>query len=327
MKNAAPPAVAIIGSGVSGLTCAVVFAEREHRVTIFANETGEQTTSAAAAAIWFPYDAEPAAKVIPWSLATYEHLRKLARDPGTGVSMIELRCFSRANEMPIPHWGGPLGACPLTRATKGKRDRAQNTFPSAFSSGFSIRVPLTDTTRYLDYLRERLTNAGGRIKTVHLQSIEQVPRPFKIIVNCAGIGARELTPDPGLESHRGQVAIVGKHDLRCAIVCDDPPLMYAIPRKSDCVFGGTNSVNSSRDPVKAETEAIVRECSRVLNIEAPAVIATRVGLRPYRKSGVRVELERLEDGRAVIHNYGHGGSGFTLSWGCAEDVLRLSKAV
>jgi len=157
-------------------------------------------------------------------------------------------------------------------------------------------------------------------------SIERTEKEFgglQIIVNCAGMGARELTPDPEMEPHRGQVAIVPRLDLQCAIVCDDPPLMYAIPRASDCVFGGTNSVNGSREPDTTDTNAIVRECSRVVNIEVPRVIATRVGLRPYRKSGVRLESEKLRDGRAVIHNYGHGGSGFTLSWGCADDVLRL----
>ena len=46
--------VAIIGAGVSGPTCGVVFAEREWKVTSFADETGQQTTSAAAAAVWFP---------------------------------------------------------------------------------------------------------------------------------------------------------------------------------------------------------------------------------------------------------------------------------
>jgi D-amino-acid oxidase len=66
------------------------------------------------------------------------------------------------------------------------------------------------------------------------------------------------------------------------------------------------------------------ECSRVLNIDKPNILAERVGLRPFRKSGVRVERDELRDGRTVIHNYGHGGSGFTLSWGCAREVVNLA---
>src|SRR5438093_857295 len=92
--------VAIIGAGVSGLTCGVVFAERGYRTAIFAKETGQQTTSAAAAAIWFPYHVEPAEGVIPLALRTFDVLADLARVPGTGVAMIELRQFSRTGEIP-----------------------------------------------------------------------------------------------------------------------------------------------------------------------------------------------------------------------------------
>ena len=56
---------------------------------------------------------------------------------------------------------------------------------------------------------------------------------------------------------------------------------------------------------------------------AARILRERVGLRPFRKTGVRLEREKLSDRRTVIHNYGHGGSGFTLSWGCAENVFRL----
>jgi len=101
-------------------------------------------------------------------------------------------------------------------------------------------------------------------------------------------------------------------------------LMYVIPRTNDCVFGGTNDVSDNLDPDPATTKAIVAECSRVLEIEKPRVLRERVGLRPFRKSGVRLEKEKLRDGRTVIHNYGHGGSGFTLSWGCAEKVVELA---
>jgi D-amino-acid oxidase len=120
--------------------------------------------------------------------------------------------------------------------------------------------------------------------------------------------------------------LVEKLDLRGAVVCDDPPLMYVIPRTNDCVFGGTNEISDDLVPDPDVTAAIMSECSAVLNIAPPRKIATRVGLRPYRKSGVRVEAGRLADGRAMIHNYGHGGAGFTLSWGCARTLLELVRA-
>jgi hypothetical protein len=40
---------------------------------------------------------------------------------------------------------------------------------------------------------------------------------------------------------------------------------------------------------------------------------------------IRVEPDRLADRRPVIHNYGHGGAGFTVSWGCAANVLAYAE--
>src|SRR6266550_390616 len=94
--------VAVVGAGVSGLTCAVLFAEQGYRTAIFAEEIGQRTTSAAAGAIWYPYDVEPFD--VLWSLDTYNTLRLLADTPATGVSMIELRTFSRTGTIQIPDW-------------------------------------------------------------------------------------------------------------------------------------------------------------------------------------------------------------------------------
>src|SRR5438876_9632948 len=96
--------IAIVGGGVSGLTCGVLFAERGFRTAIFAEQIGQQTTSGAAGALWFPYDAEPAHKVIPWALDTYKALVDPTRDPRSGVAMIELRQFSRTGKIEIPDW-------------------------------------------------------------------------------------------------------------------------------------------------------------------------------------------------------------------------------
>lgn len=309
--------VAIIGAGVSGLTCGVAFAERGFEVKIFAEQVATRTTSGAAGALWFPYDAEPAEKVIPWALATYQLLVDLSKDPRTGVSIIELRQYCRTGKIQIPAWA-PVVSSEVERSFN---------IPGLFTDGFSLRVPLIDTTIYLDYLIERLQKSSGEIKAnVRFEKLDDVDPRFDLLINCAGIGARDLVRDLDLEPHRGQVAIVPKIDnLNCAVVCDDAPLMYAIPRMNDCVLGGTNDVSDDLNPDPKTTKAIVAECSRVVDIQEPRVLRERVGLRPFRKSGVRLEKEKLNGGRTVVHNYGHGGSGFTLSWGCANEVVGLAE--
>ena len=315
--------VAIVGAGVSGLTCGVVLAEHGCRVTIFAKDVGQLTTSSAAAAVWFPYHVEPAERAIPLALETYQVLVDLARFPETGVSIIESRQFLRSGEIEIPEWAIPLGAERLSSVETGLGPVYGN---HSFKSGFSLRTPLTDTTIYLDYLAGRFRNSGGGIHAnVRFEKLEDVDTKFDLVINCAGIGARDLLQDLDLEPHRGQVAIVPKIEgLSCAIVCDDEPLMYAIPRRNDCVFGGTNELSDNLVADPATSSRIVTDCSRVLNIDEPRILAERVGLRPFRKSGVRIESGQLRDGRTVIHNYGHGGAGFTMSWGCARKVLELA---
>ena len=265
--------------------------------------------------------------MIPWALETYKALVDLSREARAGVSMIELRQFSRAGEIEIPDWAIPLGAQAVipSPSTSPRAGSAQRSLES-FKSGFSLRVPLMDTTIYLDYLANRFVAAGGSIAAnVQFKQLEGVDRKFDLVINCAGIGARELVQDLDLEPHRGQVAVVPSiEDFSCAIVCDDVPLMYAIPRRNDCVFGGTNDISSDLAVDPATTDRIVAECSRVLKIEKPNVLTERVGLRPFRKSGVRLERDQLVDSRTVIHNYGHGGSGFTLSWGCAREILNFA---
>jgi D-amino-acid oxidase len=183
-----------------------------------------------------------------------------------------------------------------------------------------------DTLRYLDYLAARFGAAGGEMESgIHFDNLAQVSRDFSLVINCTGVGARLFVPDPEVEPHRGQIVIVAGITQPYAVVCDDPPLLYAIPRGHDCVLGGTNEVSENCNPDPAATRAIVRRCSRALEIAPPQILSERVGLRPFRRTGVCLSADELPDGRRVIHNYGHGGSGFTLSWGCARAVFALAN--
>lgn len=61
-------------------------------------------------------------------------------------------------------------------------------------------------------------------------------------------------------------------------------------------------------------------------IEGLGIVGHKVGLRPVREGGPRVETDEV-DGIIVVHNYGHGGYGYQTSWGCAESAVSMIQEV
>jgi D-amino-acid oxidase len=301
--------IAVIGAGVSGLTSGVVLAERGERVTLF-SAPDAHCASPAAAAIWFLYDVEPQDLAERWALVTFTHLVELASRGGTGVSMVEFRCYSRDTAI-APGWAG---GCRL-------RTLRDDEMIADYTSGYAVTVPLMDTTAYLRYLHARFAAAGGVIREVApFARLADVPREHDVIINCCGIGARAW--DPAVQPHRGQTVLVDRPLLPWAMVCEED-LLYVIPRTLDCVLGGTSTDSDDVTPNDDDTKRIRRDASAIVDVAALPTREVKVGLRPYRAGGIRLERDRAGDGRLVVHNYGHGGSGFTVSWGCAESVVAL----
>ncbi|HVZ94390.1 MAG TPA: FAD-dependent oxidoreductase, partial [Phycisphaerales bacterium] len=151
------------------------------------------------------------------------------------------------------------------------------------------------------------------------------------VVNCTGLGARTLADDQSMRAVYGGIVVVepGMLDLTVSISDDrrasdrrDTDFFYSIPRRNEVVLGGTAepcSDDRSLVVTDAEREGILARC-RAAGLEPPRVIRCYGGLRPFRPS-VRVERDPRDP--RVIHNYGHGGAGYTLSWGCALDVVKL----
>ena len=139
-----------------------------------------------------------------------------------------------------------------------------------------------------------------------------------MIINCSALGARQLCNDKELiPCKRPGWLLAPKNDF--SIFLDNELPLYIVPRKDAIIIGGTYEEGIT-DAV-TETATINRLFDNAYNVfpelKDQKIIGSWAGLRPYRP------LVRVEREGKIIHNYGHGGSGFTLAWGCAEEVASL----
>ncbi|MDQ1601821.1 MAG: D-amino-acid oxidase [Actinomycetota bacterium] len=306
-----PVRVVVVGAGVVGLTCAVRLAEAGHEAHVLARDLPHETTSAVAAALWYPYRALPQDRVTAWSARTYEVLTELARQPGTGVQVrdgVELL----GPEAPDQPWW---------RAAVPDLTTVPDPAPG-YPHGWRLALPVAEMDVYLDHLVARLEQAGG---TLTRHWLAELPASG-VVVNASGLASRALAGDGTLSPVRGQVVKVAQTGVKEWLIesSDEERPLYVVPREHDVVVGGTadaGSWNLSPDPETA-TAILARATALVPALRGAEVLAHRVGLRPARPA-VRLEAVPHPDGESggVVHCYGHGGAGVTLSWGCADDVL------
>lgn len=310
--------VAVIGGGVIGLSTAILLREAGLDAHILTAAPPLETTSAVAAAIWYPYKAQPEDRIIEWGKHAFEVFEELSHEPETGVHMrdgVELH----REPAPEPFW---------VSAIRGVRRCEPDELPPGRRSGHAFTVPVIEMPVYLRYLIRRFEDSGGCVEQRTIKSLENAAKEARAVVDCAGLGARELAGDESLHPIQGQVVRVRNPSLVRFILDDENPasVTYIIPRSADCILGGTaeeGTWNTTPDPAVAES--ILRRCVALEpRLAGAEVLEHRVGLRPGRPE-VRLELEELPGGVPVVHNYGHGGSGVTLSWGCAGEAVGVLR--
>jgi D-amino-acid oxidase len=289
----------VVGGGVIGLTTAVVLAERGMDVRVWSRGPVEETASAVSGGLCWPYRIEPQAKAVDWAERSFRHFAWLSEQAHTGVRLVRGR--KPGDDETPQRWLKLVGTPP--------------------------RTPIVDMQTYLAYLHGRLTAAGGAREERELTCLEEAAGQAPVVVNCSGLGARELVPDAAMRPVRGQIVVVENPGIEEWYLASDPDtgaVTYVLPQPYGLLLGGTSDEDAwdtRADPATAES--IVRRCARVHPELADArVLEHRVGLRPYRPA-VRLEAERLAGGSLCVHNYGHGGAGVTVSWGCALDAAHL----
>ncbi|HEX3648920.1 MAG TPA: FAD-dependent oxidoreductase [Pseudonocardiaceae bacterium] len=311
--------VLVVGAGVIGLTTAICLAEAGLRVRVVTATPPRETTSAVAGALWGrgPGVAEPAAMINAWSAVTFIELAALAEDPATGVHFTRGRDVTRESV-----------AAPVAEQARSVVRCLPDELPDGFRDGYWLTVPTVDMPVYLDYLLGRLVAAGAGVVPGVVRHRDDVAGLAPVVVNCTGVAARELVPDNTVRPVRGQHVIVANPGIDEFFVEDSaqPSWVSFFPHGDRVVLGGiagADDWNLTPDP--ATTEEIIRRCAAVEpRLAGAPVLANLVGLRPARAE-VRVAVEP-GDGVRWVHNYGHGGMGVTLSWGCAQDVVQLVTA-
>lgn len=356
MSRSRERGVLVVGGGVSGLTSALCLSRQGFDVTVVAEHYAPRVTSVVAAALWeWPpaicaadFDRRSLDRSKRWCATSLSMFTNLALTNDAGIFLRTANFYLRR---PIDEDPRPIAI--VSELRHKLQDFVHDSAliaANGVNPDFGVRdayaysAPMIDTDVYLDWLRRRLQFGGCRFETRKLSgNLRDQERALRdryevgAIVNCSGLGSRELVGDP-LEPVRGALIRVrndGRGSPRISQAhcvwadessgCRD--IVFIVPRGNDrLVLGGLAEPRrwscdiglDDYEPIRAMFDRCVDFLPILGRAEIDAAEPVRVGLRPFRPEHVRLERE---PGTRIVHNYGHGGAGVTLSWGCALEVV------
>lgn len=295
-SNANQPRIAVMGAGIMGLACVAELIEAGYdNITMYAENITPYTTSDVAAAIC------EIDKVFPepentWYQNTLNKWNQLLSIKKAGVSKINYREVYKNG---------------LTNNYVYKQEK---------------NIFLINSKQHIHFIMNMLFNKKISIHKGKITSIHQLTNKYDIIINCTGLGSRELFNDQNIYPVRGQVVILSKpNELNeCITELTENPTAI-IPRDDDCVLGVIKEINTwNTVPDEKTTHHLIENAQKIYPaLKNEKILDVKVGLRPVRNK-IRLEAEKI-DQSLLVHNYGHGGEGYSFAWGCAKAVINILK--
>ncbi|MBN3311088.1 OXDD oxidase, partial [Amia calva] len=319
--------IIVVGAGVVGLSTAVCIAESipHCSVTVLAEKCSPDTTSDVAAGMLHAplFPDIPVDRQKRWFKNTFDHLLTISESSEAADAGVFLvfgwEIFREVPREKRPFWSQDvLGFRFMTDAELKKFP--QHKFGHAFTT---IKC---ECLTYLPWLEKRFRKAGGQIQLGRVTDFGQLCQGYDIIVNCSGLGSTALAGDRQLHPVRGQILKVYapwlKHFIR-----DGDGLTYIYPGAKSVTLGGTRQAGDWRLMADGEerVEIFERCCRLEPSLQKSLQLGDAVGLRPGRRN-LRLEREMYQFRNRqvpIVHNYGHGGGGISLSWGTALETLQL----
>jgi len=228
-------AVAVIGSGVMGLSTARLVQEAGFPVTIYARALPPETTSNIAGGQWHPFGHFRASAVTEnWrrqfvAAADYSW-RRFQIMVGEDYGIRWLPTYTETDGTP------ERALLPTFPPVNRMLSRAEHPFPVDNIARFDTLY--VEVGRYLRQMMRDVQIAGGRIAVRSFATPAEISAlPERLVFNCTGLGARELFGDTELRPARGQLAILlPQPEVRYAFTGEAG---YMFPRADGIVLGGT----------------------------------------------------------------------------------------
>lgn len=329
--------VIVVGAGVIGLWSALTLTQHGHGVSILTRDDPLATTSAAAAASFKPRMVAVGPVTTSLLDTSNDVLSAWARD-GRG-DRIGLRRMVHVESSATPLQ--PRDYLHAMMNVQWLSSAAGDALPPSTAHAVSYETWFIDVPTAVPALVADLELRGVDIRRHAVGAPEDlldVTPDVDVVVNATGIGAAMLARDDGLVAVRGQVVTIDRavSDITTSVATDNA---YVYPRVDDILLGGTadlldahelakiQSTGMSPSPDPAVTREILTRAGAVLRaldpavgaVESWAVMGARVGLRPWRQDGIRLDVDRTGQ-VPVVHAYGHGGAGWSLAAGTAAWV-------
>ena len=352
--------ILVIGAGVSGLTTAICLREAGFNVAIAADRFAPDLTSIVAGALWewppavcghhgAPRSLERSKE---WCMTSYDKFKQMHADFGSEETGIYLRDvyfyfkdvlenqpadLNKMNELKEKVDG-------FERGLQIVKESIDLSFQGGIKDAYKHMSPMINTDIYMKWLLQHAQNIGcdivqEKITVNVIENEQELLRRFnaQAIINCAGLGSIVTTGDPSMHPLRGALVRVKNQggvvkDAHCIShdrsSSDEQDIIFIVPRGDDLVvLGGLAQQDQWSTELSLEVP-IIRQmydgCLQFLeelrDLPLDSEEPVRTGLRPCTEKNVC--LERVPNTR-IFYNYGHGGSGVTLSWGCSEEIVQL----
>lgn len=332
-------------AGIIGLDVALVLARKGlgHLVTIVAEhlpgDTAPDYTSPWAGCNYSSISGSDA-NALRWDRLGYRHLLQLATHH-SAESYVARTSSTEIWDDVVPNDKIKIMSEYLEKFAVMTPDQ----LPEGAAFGVTFNTVTLHAPKHLQWLRATLEKAGV---TFVRRSVPDLPSVVgsqtEVVFNCIGNAASTFTgvQDPKCYPTRGQVLVVRAPGVtRNMMRYGDGYITYVIPRplsNGQVILGGYLQKNvgdhatydhETQDILK-RTTALSSQLRESNDGQGPEVLGVASGLRPSREGGARVERVQLIVGgraRALVHNYGAGGTGYQAGYGMALDAVKTIEAL